>query len=201
MRSRRGSPPRPSRKPDTGTKGEEGVAALIEEANRRIWERAVTDPATSGMGTTVTAALVDAAAGQVAIGHVGDSRAYLLRGGALEQLTTDHSLVAELVRERRAHSRGGRAPSAALGDHPRARHRAVGARGDVHRRGRDRRSVPPLLRRPVRDARATTTSPRPSRAPGATRPTLQRALDRRGERTRRRGQHHGRAVRARRGRA
>ncbi len=81
----------------TGTKGEEGVAMLIEEANRRIWERAVTDPATSGMGTTVTAAIVDAAAGQVAIGHVGDSRAYLLRGGALEQLTTDHSLVAELV--------------------------------------------------------------------------------------------------------
>ena len=49
------------------------------------------------MGTTVTAALVDAAAGQVTIGHVGDSRAYLLRDGTLEQLTTDHSLVAELV--------------------------------------------------------------------------------------------------------
>jgi PPM family protein phosphatase len=81
----------------TDTKGEEGIVAVIEEANRRIWERAVTDPATSGMGTTVTAALVDEAAGQVAIGHVGDSRAYLLRGGSLEQLTTDHSLVAELV--------------------------------------------------------------------------------------------------------
>jgi protein phosphatase len=49
------------------------------------------------MGTTVTAALVDAASGTVGIGHVGDSRAYLLRGVALEQLTTDHSLVAELV--------------------------------------------------------------------------------------------------------
>ncbi len=82
---------------DTQTKGEEGVATLIEEANRRIWERAVTDPTTSGMGTTVTAALVDMSSGQVAIGHVGDSRAYLLRGGSLEQLTTDHSLVAELV--------------------------------------------------------------------------------------------------------
>ena len=57
----------------------------------------MTDPQTAGMGTTVTAALVDAEAGTVAIGHVGDSRAYLLRGGALEQLTTDHSLVAELV--------------------------------------------------------------------------------------------------------
>lgn len=81
----------------TEAKGEDGIVAVIEEANRRIWERAITDPATSGMGTTVTAALVDETAGRVAIGHVGDSRAYLLRGGALEQLTTDHSLVAELV--------------------------------------------------------------------------------------------------------
>jgi protein phosphatase len=77
--------------------GEQGVASLIEEANRRIWERSLTDPATAGMGTTVTAALVDEPTGTVAIGHVGDSRAYLLRNGALEQLSTDHSLVAELV--------------------------------------------------------------------------------------------------------
>ena len=79
------------------TRGAEGVAALIVEANRRIWERSLNDPETAGMGTTVTAALVDHASGTVAIGHVGDSRAYLLRAGALEQLTTDHSLVAELV--------------------------------------------------------------------------------------------------------
>ena len=78
-------------------RGATGVAALIEEANRRIWERSLTDPETAGMGTTVTAALVDAAGGTVAIGHVGDSRGYLLRGGTLEQLTTDHSLVNELV--------------------------------------------------------------------------------------------------------
>jgi len=79
------------------TRGAEGVAELIAEANRRIWERSVADPRTAGMGTTVTAALVDAAAATVAIGHVGDSRAYLYRDGELEQLTTDHSLVAELV--------------------------------------------------------------------------------------------------------
>lgn len=79
------------------TRGAEGVIELIAEANRRIWERSLTDPETAGMGTTVTAALVDSAAGTVAIGHVGDSRAYLLRGGSIEQLTTDHSLVAELV--------------------------------------------------------------------------------------------------------
>ena len=96
-RSRRGSPPPPSRRRGAETRASEGVAALIAEANRRIWERALNDPATAGMGTTVTAALVDADAGTVGIGHVGDSRAYLLRGSALEQLTTDHSLVAELV--------------------------------------------------------------------------------------------------------
>ncbi|CAN5749624.1 MAG: Stp1/IreP family PP2C-type Ser/Thr phosphatase [Actinobacteria bacterium] len=79
------------------TRGAEGVAALIVEANKRIWERSHNDPKTAGMGTTVTAALVDSSSGAVAIGHVGDSRAYLLRDGTLEQLTTDHSLVAELV--------------------------------------------------------------------------------------------------------
>ena len=73
------------------------IVALIDEANRRIWERSLRDPETAGMGTTVTSALVDGTAGTVAIGHVGDSRAYLLRDGGLEQLTTDHSLVVELV--------------------------------------------------------------------------------------------------------
>ena len=80
-----------------GAAGEEALVALIVEANRRIWEQAVSDPAKTGMGTTVTAALVDTEAGTVAIGHVGDSRAYRVRNGVLEQLTTDHSLVAELV--------------------------------------------------------------------------------------------------------
>jgi protein phosphatase len=78
-------------------RGAEGIAELIREANRRVWEHSLGDPATAGMGTTVTAALVDAVTGTVAVGHVGDSRGYLLRDGALEQLTTDHSLVAELV--------------------------------------------------------------------------------------------------------
>ena len=78
------------------SRGAEAVVELIVEANRRIWERSVADPATAGMGAVVTAALVDPD-GTVAIGHVGDSRAYLLRDGEIEQLTTDHSLVAELV--------------------------------------------------------------------------------------------------------
>ena len=74
----------------------EDVVALIQEANRQVYERAAGDKSVSGMGTTVTVALVQD--GVVEIGHVGDSRAYLIREGSLEQLTEDHSLVAELVR-------------------------------------------------------------------------------------------------------
>jgi PPM family protein phosphatase len=82
---------------DSGsTSGQERVVSLIQEANRRVYARANTDPATSGMGTTMTVALVE---GQmVTIGHVGDSRAYLVRAGRLEQLTEDHSLVNELLK-------------------------------------------------------------------------------------------------------
>jgi PPM family protein phosphatase len=77
--------------------GEERVVELIQEANRRVHHRAMTDAATAGMGTTITAALVEPD-GRVVFGHVGDSRAYLLRDDRLEQLTDDHTLVAELVR-------------------------------------------------------------------------------------------------------
>jgi PPM family protein phosphatase len=78
---------------------EERVAAIIQEANRRIYERARTDAQASGMGTTITAALL--VGGTVVVGHVGDSRAYRLREGRLVQLTEDHSLVADLVRSGR----------------------------------------------------------------------------------------------------
>jgi PPM family protein phosphatase len=85
---------------DSGAEaGEDAVAALIQEANRRVYEAAAGDVARAGMGTTMTAALFEA--GGVRIGHVGDSRAYRVRDGALEQLTEDHSLVAELVRSGR----------------------------------------------------------------------------------------------------
>jgi serine/threonine protein phosphatase PrpC len=82
-----------------GLDGREHVDALIQEANRRVYQRQSQDAAVSGMGTTMTVALVED--GRVWIGHVGDSRAYLIREGRLEQLTEDHSLVAELVRSGR----------------------------------------------------------------------------------------------------
>ena len=78
---------------------EERLVAIIPEANRRIYERAADDSEVSGMGTTITAALVGGTG--LAIGHVGDSRAYRLRAGRFEQLTDDHSLVADLVRSGR----------------------------------------------------------------------------------------------------
>jgi protein phosphatase len=82
-----------------GLDGPERIDALIQEANRRIYDRASTDPAASGMGTTMTVALVEGMT--VAIGHVGDSRAYLVRGEQMEQLTEDHSLVNELLKSGR----------------------------------------------------------------------------------------------------
>jgi PPM family protein phosphatase len=81
--------------------GEARVAALIREANSRVYRRSNEDAATSGMGTTMTVALLAHAEGTIAFGHVGDSRAYRVRGGELEQLTDDHSLVGELVRSGR----------------------------------------------------------------------------------------------------
>jgi PPM family protein phosphatase len=82
--------------PESGSP-EQRLAETVREANRRIYERAQADHERAGMGTTLTAAYVDDAA--LAIAHVGDSRAYLFRGGSLERLTQDHSLVEELVRQ------------------------------------------------------------------------------------------------------
>jgi protein phosphatase len=83
----------------------------IEAANREIHELARADPSRAGMGTTITAAIVNAESEEVCIGHVGDSRAYRLRGGKLERLTRDHSLVEEMRRK-------GQITDAQAEDHP-----------------------------------------------------------------------------------
>ncbi|HTR75650.1 MAG TPA: Stp1/IreP family PP2C-type Ser/Thr phosphatase [Solirubrobacterales bacterium] len=83
----------------------------IEGANRTIHALAREDPNLAGMGTTTTAAILDGEAEEVAIGHVGDSRAYRLRRGKLERLTRDHSLVEEMRRK-------GQLTEAQAEDHP-----------------------------------------------------------------------------------
>jgi protein phosphatase len=83
----------------------------IAAANRRIHDLARADPSRAGMGTTLTAAIVDAEREEVGIGHVGDSRAYRLREGRFEQLTRDHSLVEEMRRK-------GQLTEAQAEDHP-----------------------------------------------------------------------------------
>ena len=79
--------------------GGERVDRAIEAANAAVVAKAAEDAAFRGMGTTLTAiALHDSIA---ELGHVGDSRAYLMRDGAVTQVTEDHSLVEQLVREGR----------------------------------------------------------------------------------------------------
>jgi serine/threonine protein phosphatase PrpC len=65
-------------------------------ANKKIYESAEANPQQQGMGATLTAAWINEE--KLSVVHVGDSRVYLLRSGVLQQLTSDHSLVAEQVR-------------------------------------------------------------------------------------------------------
>ena len=102
----------------------EQTVELIREANRRVYAYSSENASTRGMGTTMTVALVEGSV--VTIGHVGDSRAYLLREDQLTQLTQDHSLVAELVRS-------GRLSPKEAESHPRRSviTRALGTESDV----------------------------------------------------------------------
>jgi PPM family protein phosphatase len=79
------------------TPAADALKTTIRTANARILERSRSDPEASGMGTTVTAAIMEQ--GTIVFAHVGDSRAYLLRDGGLQRLSDDHSLVGELVRK------------------------------------------------------------------------------------------------------
>jgi serine/threonine protein phosphatase PrpC len=72
------------------------LSTAVHLANRNIFKSAEEHPDQHGMGATLTAVWIDGA--KLSVAHVGDSRAYLLRGGSLLQLTRDHSLVAEQVR-------------------------------------------------------------------------------------------------------
>lgn len=88
---------------------EERLSMVVQRANKEIHSRSQNEIENAGMGTTVTAAYLDADA--VVLAHVGDSRAYLLRDGELTRLTEDHSLVEELLR-------GGKLTEEQALDHP-----------------------------------------------------------------------------------
>ena len=76
--------------------GTNSLVRAIEMANREIHEHGMRDPGCRGMGSTIVAAHICGT--RLSLAHVGDSRAYLFRAQALQQLTSDHSLVAEQVR-------------------------------------------------------------------------------------------------------
>ncbi|MGD0966408.1 MAG: Stp1/IreP family PP2C-type Ser/Thr phosphatase [Candidatus Acidiferrales bacterium] len=82
-------------RPDLSEKTKK-LASAVRLANRRIHEASIENPLLHGMGATVVTAWLEAA--RLSLVHVGDSRAYLLRSGALKRLTSDHTLVAEQVR-------------------------------------------------------------------------------------------------------
>ncbi|MBO0893886.1 MAG: Stp1/IreP family PP2C-type Ser/Thr phosphatase, partial [Acidimicrobiales bacterium] len=103
------------------------LTEAMREANRAVFERSRKEPALRGMGTTLTVlALVDEEEGELAVAHVGDSRAYLFRGGELTQLTEDHSLVEEMIRSGELSSE-----DAALHPHRHVVTRALGIEPEV----------------------------------------------------------------------
>src|SRR5512138_3856018 len=80
---------------------ENRLATGMKLANRRIRERAAADERLRGMGTTLVAAWFDEREPRAVVGHVGDSRAYLFRHGAVSRLTEDHSLLNDFIKARR----------------------------------------------------------------------------------------------------
>ncbi len=87
----------------------DALASAVASARDTLHDMSESDPAVEGMGTTLTALLW--AGAQVAVCHIGDSRAYLLRDGDLYQITRDHTLIQSLVDE-------GRLSPAAAANHP-----------------------------------------------------------------------------------
>ncbi len=81
------------------------LVEAVQRANRAVWERAEAEPELRGMGTTLCVVALVPGAGpdgdRVVVANVGDSRVYQLHDGDLDQITDDHSLVEDLVREGR----------------------------------------------------------------------------------------------------
>jgi len=94
-----------------GLHGQKSMREAIQEANRRILELSEAQPAFSGMGTTLTALQVSLDTEKYVVGHVGDSRAYLLAGEGFRQLSRDHTMVRDMVD-------AGKIPASAEREHP-----------------------------------------------------------------------------------
>ncbi len=172
------------------------LRGVAEGANARIHELSQEDSSRSGMGTTLTAVLVED--DEISIAHVGDSRAYLWRDGELKRLTSDHSLVEELRRQ-------GRLTESQAAEHPQRSiiTRALGPEPTVKvdtmsYPAQARRRLPALLGRADDDApgRADRQDPRAEPGPAQGR----QDPDPRGERGRRSRQHHRRRLPPRGGR-
>lgn len=95
---------------DVGVMSAQALREAVEVANDAVYEAALENPGMSGMGTTFSALAIQN--GEAFLAHVGDSRVYLIRGGVIMQVTTDHTLVEEMVqkgmlspREARVHPR------------------------------------------------------------------------------------------------
>ncbi|MDX9917028.1 MAG: Stp1/IreP family PP2C-type Ser/Thr phosphatase [Gudongella sp.] len=101
------------------------IVDAVNVANIDVFEHSVTSPECDGMGTTVT--LAYAFKNKMIIGHVGDSRAYIVRDGGIAQLTEDHSLVNQLIR-------GGKITKQEAVNHPQKNviTRAVGTNGEIN---------------------------------------------------------------------
>jgi PPM family protein phosphatase len=113
-------------------RGKGSLADQVREANRRVFDRSLKDRNVTGMGTTLTAALIGP--GTATLAHVGDSRAYLLRAGALRRLTEDHTLVARMIKTGEI-----TAAEAEVHPHRNVLTRALGTEPDV---GVDEQDVP-----------------------------------------------------------
>lgn len=102
----------------------ETLKRIVACANRDIFDTAQAHPEYSGMGTTLVAML--ASTGRIAVAHVGDSRAYLIRAGKIRPLTRDHSLVGELLQRQEISEE-----AATRHPHRHVLTRALGVRADV----------------------------------------------------------------------
>lgn len=83
-----------------GPLSEESLLRAVQAANLAVWQLGEAEPDKAGMGTTMTVLAFTPDVSSCVIGHVGDSRAYRLRAGTLEQLTHDHTAAQQLVDSR-----------------------------------------------------------------------------------------------------